>query len=163
MKLPLITGTLLLLLGILSYFVLAPSEPASVLPSEWSQQALPAGDDQSSNGVSSERSDDTHKQDESTEKRRNEMKQAYTALELSRKQLKSQANLIKSKIWGLELPKEQASLVSNGLQQAYFYLKNPPMLGAYFELEEINFEMKNVEVMQVNLDEIEALLEQRKE
>ena len=65
--------------------------------------------------------------DAGVENRRNEMMKAYSQLQQSRQQLKSHANLLKSKIWGLELPTEQARNVSRKMHQAYAYLKNPPM------------------------------------
>lgn len=103
---------------------------------------------------------DTSKQMINTghENRRYDMQATFLKLQQSRKQLKSSANLLKSKIWGLKLPAEQARTVSKKMRQAYAYLKNPPMLGAYFEMDEIHHELRKVEAMQESLNEIEQII-----
>ena len=96
--------------------------------------------------------------DAGIENRRNDMMKAYSQLQQSREKLKSHANLLKSKIWGLELPTEQARSVSRKMHQAYAYLKNPPMLGAYFELDEIRRESRKVKAMRKELMEVEQTI-----
>jgi len=87
-----------------------------------------------------------------------DMKAAYRALEQARRELRSRANLMKSKIWGLELPPEQAREVSRKLRQTYAYLKNPPMLGAFQGADAIENETEKVQSLQRDVDEIETLI-----
>lgn len=86
------------------------------------------------------------------------MQTAFAKLEQSRRQLKSRANLLKSKIWGLELPVEQANTVSKNMRQVYAYLKSPPLLGAYFDVDEIQIEIRKVAAMQAGLNAAEQLI-----
>ena len=90
--------------------------------------------------------------------RKAEMTVGYEKLVQGRNKLKSQANFLKSKIWGQKLPSEQAMLINKRMLKVYDYLKNPPNLGAYFELGEIKNEFKKVELMQQQLQEIERIL-----
>ncbi len=95
------------------------------------------------------------------DKHRNDMQSAYAGLQQSRKQLKSDANWLKSKIWGLKLPSEQARTINNTMRQTYAYLKNPPMLGAYFSVDEINREVRQVESMIAGLGKAEKIISSR--
>ena len=158
MKIPVITVSLFILVLVISYLILAPSGEVENQAGKSLQQShlnegksgfTNNGLDQDENILSTE---------SNNENRRINMQEAYAKLELSRKHLKSRANLLKSKMWGMELPKEQAAFVSNNMRQAYAYLKNPAMLGAYFEEEEIHIELKKITAMHEDLNEIEKIL-----
>jgi hypothetical protein len=155
MKIPLIAASLLLLVLMLSYFVLAPTSDVNTDSISEAKAEKLVENEKTLNGSHS-----TNALDEEAvnENRRIEMQQAYSELEAARKQLKSRANLLKGKIWGKELPKEQATFVSHNMRKAYSYLKNPAMLGAYFEVEEIMVEEKRVGAILNNLDKVEAAL-----
>ncbi len=101
---------------------------------------------------------DAQKQQVSRENRRKEILETFAELQQSRKKLKSYANLLKSKIWGLELPAQQARDVSHKMRRAYAYLKNPTMLGGYIEPGEIRNEIGKVEAMLLDLKEVERLI-----
>jgi len=101
---------------------------------------------------------DAKNDDVNIEKRRIEMQTAFSSLEKSRKELKSRANLLKSKIWGRELPAEKAKMISYKMRQAYAYLKNPPMLGAYYGVNDIQSEHKKVRAMLDELAKVEQLI-----
>lgn len=88
--------------------------------------------------------------------RREQMEAAFSTLQESRRILKSRANLVKSRIWGLELPPDQAKDVSNTMKQAYVYLKNPAMLGAYFEVSAIEREARKVNAMLTELEQLDS-------
>ena len=95
----------------------------------------------------------------SEEDRVGAMQAAFTDLVDLRKQLKSRANLLKSQIWGLKLPPADAKAVTDTMKRSYAYLKNPAMLGAYLELNDIRREIKSVKAM---MDELEMAEKQIK-
>jgi hypothetical protein len=149
MKIPAITVALLSLVTLISYLVLAPSaNEENNIDRQMQQDNLNEQITEDKLTVSAAEH----------ETRRIKMQEAYAKLELSRKQLKSRANLLKSKMWGVELPNEQAAFVSNNMRQTYSYLKNPAMLGAYFDVKEIEIEQKKIASMRDKLDEIEKIL-----
>jgi hypothetical protein len=155
MKIPLIAASLLLLVLMLSYFVLAPTSDVNTESvNKMKVEEITDNEIMLNSPHSTEELD----QETVNENRRKEMQRAYADLEMTRKQLKSRANLLKGKIWARELPKEQAAFVSHNMRKAFAYLKNPAMLGAYFELEEIRVEEKRVSAILNNLDKVEALL-----
>jgi hypothetical protein len=158
MKIPVITVSLLILVLMISYLVLAPSgeveNQAGKSLKQFNQNEGKSGF--TNNGL--DQDENFLITDLNNESRRINMQEAYAKLELSRKHLKSRANLLKSKMWGMELPKKQAAFVSNNMRQAYAYLKNPAMLGAYFEEEEIQIELKQLTAMHEDLNEIEKIL-----
>ena len=90
--------------------------------------------------------------------RHDEMKTKFATLAQGRRELKSQANFLKSKIWGQKLPSEQAMTINKSMRHVYSYLHNPPLLGAYFETDEIKNEIKKVERMQEDLKQIELII-----
>ena len=86
-------------------------------------------------------------ENESDDIRRQQMQDVFSELKNRRQTLKSRANLLKSKIWQLTMPPDQAALVSEKLHQAYAYLKNPAMLGAYHQSAQMQREIKQVDAM----------------
>lgn len=98
----------------------------------------------------------------SEEARRAAMHTAFAGLQDLRSQLKSRANFLKSRIWGLELPAAQAREISDKMKQAYVYLKNPLMLGAYADVSAIDRESRRVLAMLEDLNEVETVIEARK-
>jgi tRNA A37 N6-isopentenylltransferase MiaA len=153
-----VTGTLLFLVLLVIFLVLAPSSNVEKETANLEEQLTSVDRAELSNKTESRQDAELAANEVNSENRRRNMQEAYSKLELSRKQLKSSANLLKAKIWGLKLPGAQAGFVSNKMLQAFAYLKNPEMLGAYFEVEDIQIELKKVKAMQKNLEEIEQLL-----
>lgn len=94
--------------------------------------------------------------------RRLAMQSRFDDLQLQRRSLESKARLLKSKIWNLSLPPEQAKSVSYKMRQAFAYLKNPSMLGAFHEVEDIEREMRKIDAIMTGLSEAEALIGQAK-
>ncbi len=157
MKIHLIIIATLILVSTLVYMVLeheGDREPESEADTVHSSQTVDelmdgTGGMQDTALQTAEVKDDNH---------RKEMQEAYSQLQQSRQQLKSRANLLKSRIWGLELPPEQARSVSKKMRGVYAYLKNPPMLGAYFDVHEIMIDIRKVKAMQAGLQEVEHLI-----
>ena len=105
----------------------------------------------------------TGNQEAAAQGRRAAMESAYSSLEELRKELKSRANLLKSRMWGLEMPPEEAKLITDTMKRSYVYLKNPAMLGAYFEIGDIQREMRRVRAMLDELEEVDSLISKYKE
>ena len=158
MKISLVIAALVIFVVAVRYFVLMPDINRGRVPEQQAAQSSEITKEVAASGIES--TQDTIAQDEEInhDSRRNEMHAVFSVLEQSRKQLKSHANLVKSKTWGLELPAEQAKLVSKKLRRVFAYLKNPPMLGAYFEVGEIQNEVKKVYAMNADLNEVEDLI-----
>lgn len=158
MKIPVITVSLLILVLLISYLILAPSGGVEDQAGNSLEQSNLNEVKVASRETSLIQDESILSTDSNNEKRRIIMQEAYAKLELSRKELKSRANLLKSKMWGKELPKEQAVFVSNNMRQVYAYLKNPAMLGAYFDIEEIQIELRKIMSMYEDLNKIEKIL-----
>lgn len=158
MKISTMIGVLLVLAVVIHYVTFRSDSNAGLKPLSEMSSSRPASEEAAINMAPSAQDSASQIIDNSDQNRRNDMRAAYAKLEQARKLLKSQANLLKSKIWGLQLPAEQANNVSKKMRQVYAYLKNPPMLGAYFELDEIHIEIRKVEAMQEGLNEAEQLI-----
>lgn len=102
--------------------------------------------------------------DENSEaKRREKMINAYSDLAQARRALKSRVNMLKSLSWGINLPSAQAKQISHTMREVFVYLKNPPMLGAYFELAEITRESRKIDSMVADLEKAELVLHSARE
>ncbi len=155
MKISAVIGALVILVAAILYIVSAPPNHMSQEIGEQEKQSNLTEEDVRSSEAVSTADIDADKEAAYDENRRIEMQTAFSVLEKSRKELKSRANLLKSKIWGRELPAERARMISYKMRQAYAYLKNPPMLGAYFEVNEIQSEINKVRDMLEDLTELE--------
>ncbi|NKB36708.1 MAG: hypothetical protein GKR93_05975 [Gammaproteobacteria bacterium] len=94
--------------------------------------------------------------------RRQKMEKAYSELVQARRALKSKANLLKSLSWGIKLPSAEAKQISHSMREVFVYLKNPPMLGAYYDLAEINRELRKIDSMKTGLEGAELILESKR-
>ncbi|MFT5133919.1 MAG: hypothetical protein ACI9SC_002392 [Gammaproteobacteria bacterium] len=158
MKRSLIIATVLVFLFVAIYAILILDKNAEKKKKIEGNQFNQSSDEVSNKDLKS--SDDALAQTKAArdEFRKVQMTAEYEKLVQGRNKLKSRANFLKSKIWGQKLPSEQAMLINKRMLQAYDYLKNPPNLGAYFELGEIKNEFKKVELMQQGFEEIERIL-----
>jgi len=155
MKIPALIGGIVVLVAAVLYIALnAPDNVEQEFAKQMTQSGRSNGDI-TIDDIVSEPGVDASKEEVNSEKRRIEMQMAFSRLEKARKELKSHANLLKSKIWGRELPADQARMISHKMRQAYAYLKNPPMLGAYREVNDIQNESNKVQAMLEDLTEVE--------
>lgn len=90
------------------------------------------------------------------------MKLEYELLEKNRKKLKKSLAKIKHEIWGLKFPSKKAKEINKIMLNSYELLKNPKMLGAFFNVEEIlneqdkiNFSIKSLEFVESAIVEVE--------
>ncbi len=104
-------------------------------------------------------SDESVAEEKSATRRRQKMEHAYSGLEQARRSLKSKANMLKSLSWGINLPSAQAQQISHKMREVFVYLKNPPMLGAYYEVADITREIRKIESMMAGLEKAELDLQ----
>lgn len=92
--------------------------------------------------------------------RRAGMEAEYQKLEAARSDLRRQLSLLKTRLWNLELPAEQANRISEDLRAGYALLKNPPLLGAFHDQQGIEREIKKIEALRDKLADIEKFLDE---
>ncbi|MBI1732842.1 MAG: hypothetical protein HYR49_08760 [Gammaproteobacteria bacterium] len=85
--------------------------------------------------------------------RRTAVSAAYDELQASRKALQQSLGDLKSQLWGRELPAEQARSISRDMMTAQHLLKDPPMLGAFFDVGGVRAEKDKVDAALARLRE----------
>ena len=86
--------------------------------------------------------------------RRARLAAAFAGLQASRKALQYQLGHLKSILWGRELPADQARRISRDMMSAQYRLKNPALLGAFSDANEIFAEQDRVDAARIQLQEI---------
>ena len=79
------------------------------------------------------------------QQRRAAMRAEYEKLEQARNDVRKQLGRIKSVIWKLRVPPEQARAIEKRMYQGHILLKNPPLLGAFSSVDEIGREIGKVD------------------
>ena len=79
------------------------------------------------------------------QQRRAAMRAEYAKLEQARNDVRKQLGRIKSVIWKLRVPPEQARAIEKRMYQGHILLKNPPLLGAFSSVDEIGREISKVD------------------
>lgn len=87
-----------------------------------------------------------------------QMRAEYEVVEARRKELKKQLNRMKHEIWGVKLPQDQAKQVNNALMGGFKYLKYPPKLGAFSNVEGVKAETAKIEFMLNDIEQARALV-----
>lgn len=134
------------------YFVFVPRESAGP------KHTQPVGTAKSA-GAASAAAQAAEKRE--AEKRK-KMEAAYAALQKDRDTLKRQLGLVRTDVWGLKLPWQQADAIEDKLLNGYKLLKHPPMLGAFTSVEEISEERARVQGALDDLAQIEQELKKTK-
>ncbi len=83
----------------------------------------------------------------------------YAILEQGRHNLKRRLARLRHEIWGLKFPTEKAKHINETLLNAHKLLKNPYMLGAFSDVEEIQTEIEKVRFADKSLDQIHTMIE----
>ncbi len=86
------------------------------------------------------------------------MKAEYEILELSRKNLKRHLGKLKHDMWGLKFPSDIAKELSTSVMSASKLLKNPHMLGAFSNVEQIKDEVAKVNFAEKSLEEVDEII-----
>ena len=84
-------------------------------------------------------------QDSSEDKKRiARMRAEYAELEQARDTVRRQLGILRSRVWKLQLPPDQARVITEQMQRGFAVLKNPPLLGAFSSVEDISKEIIRV-------------------
>ena len=86
--------------------------------------------------------------------RRARLAAAFAELQASRKALQQHLGDLKSILWGRELPAEQARRISRDMMSAQYLLKDPALLGAFSDADEVSAEKDRVDAARIQLQEI---------
>lgn len=89
------------------------------------------------------------------QQRRATMRAEYAKLEQARNDVRKQLGRIKSVIWKLRVPPEQARAIEKRMYQGHILLKNPPLLGAFSSVDEIGREISKVDRVYGDLKNLE--------
>jgi hypothetical protein len=92
------------------------------------------------------------------ETRRLAMQVAYADLEKDRLLLNRQLGALNAKLWGRRLPAARAQSVQTDMMAAKSLLTNPPLLGAFLDVEGIRHERERVRVSLARLETIDSEL-----
>lgn len=86
--------------------------------------------------------------------RRGQTAAAFLELQASRKALQRQLGDLQSRLWGRELPAQQARSISRDMLSGQYLLKNPALLGAFSDADGVYAEKDRVDAARVRLQEI---------
>ncbi|MBL1142329.1 MAG: hypothetical protein HND53_09895 [Proteobacteria bacterium] len=82
----------------------------------------------------------------------------FEILEQARKNLKRHIARLKHEMWGLKFPPDIAKKLSKTVLSANKLLKNPHMLGAFSNVQQIKDELAKVEFAEKSLEEIDEIV-----
>lgn len=88
---------------------------------------------------------------------------AYAELKKDRDRLNRQLGLVRTDVWGLKLPRQQADSIEDKLLNGYKLLKHPPLLGAFSNVEQISEERAKVQGALDDMAQIEQELKKNKQ
>ena len=144
--------SLVLIAGTAGYLFLSPDRPAmreqgqpNIIPP---QEAKPVVKQVREHDVSED------------QKRRAAMRSEYAELEKARDRVRRQLGKLKSRLWKLQLPPDRARAITEQMQKGYAILKNPPMLGAFFGVDDISRELEKVKRISERLQTLETAIQE---
>ncbi len=89
------------------------------------------------------------------------MRAEYARLESARDEVRLRLGRIKARLWKLRLPAAQARAMETQLRQGHALLHNPPMLGAFYDADDIRREITRVTAVGAELEQLEAAVEEQ--
>ena len=93
-------------------------------------------------------------------KRRARMRAEYAELELARDSVRRQLGKLRTRVWKLQLPPDQARVITKQMQRGYFVLKNPPMRGAFSSVGDISKETTRIKAIGNKLTTLEITIQE---
>lgn len=90
------------------------------------------------------------------EKRLAALRAEYAELEQARGALRQQLGKLKARLWKARLPAAQARALTKQMRAGHALLKNPPLLGAFRNVEAVRRETAKVNSVAGKLRELEA-------
>lgn len=88
------------------------------------------------------------------------MRAAYAELEQARNTVRRQLGRLNARTWKLEVSPDEARAISEQMQQGHALLKNPPMLGAFADADDIRQELAKVTRVAGKLKDLETTVEE---
>jgi len=82
------------------------------------------------------------------------MHDTYQVLQQERSKLSDQLSNLRAQLFDLKLPAKQAEEYNKKMMKAYMLINNPPMLGAFNNVNDIHDEIDRVKAAQEDLDEV---------
>ncbi len=132
------------------YFVWVPRQSAGPRQTQTAKAAA-------ARAAASERAAQVAAQRRADEKQKR-IEAAYAELKEDRDKLNRKLGLVRTDVWGLKLPRQQADAIEDKLLNGYKLLKHPPLLGAFSSVEEISEERAKVQGALDDLAQIEQEL-----
>lgn len=83
------------------------------------------------------------------------MREQYDILVQARRDLQQQINDIKARLFDVKLPAPEADKLNKEMMSAYVLLRNPPMLGAFSDVEDIRDELARVRAAQEDMKAVQ--------
>ena len=103
----------------------------------------------------------TPEQDLSADKKRiARMRAEYAELEQARDTVRRQLGKLRTRLWKLQLPPEQARVITEQMQRGYAVLKNPPLLGAFSSVGDISKETTRIKAIGNKLTTLEITVQE---
>ncbi len=87
----------------------------------------------------------------------------YKVLEKARKDLKRQLSRLKHEMWGLKFPVEEAKEINEIMLNAHKLIKNPNMLGAFYDVKGIQDEVDKIVFANKALEDVKAMIDENKQ
>ena len=88
------------------------------------------------------------------------MRAEYARLEQARDTVRLQLGRLKARTWKLQVAPDQARTIQDQMRQGYAMLKNPPMLGAFSNADEIRRELAKVTRIAEKLGALETTVQE---
>ena len=96
------------------------------------------------------------------ESRVERMRAEYALLEEAREGLRDRINELKARLYGVKLPAERANELNHDMMEAFVLLKNPPMLGAFRDVDGIREEIGKIEQANKRLGKVDSAIDEIK-
>ena len=90
------------------------------------------------------------------------MQVSYAELKEARKTTSMRLSRLSSRLRRSEFPSEQAKTISQDMRSANYRLKNPKLLGAFSDVDEIDSELEQLSIITIKLDKIKNLLDEKR-
>jgi hypothetical protein len=90
------------------------------------------------------------------------MREEYAVLEQEREALQKQLDDIRASLFDVKLPAKKAKELNDQMMTAYLLVRNPPMLGAFNNVQDISHEIDKVKAAQNDMVEVARKVEELK-
>jgi len=91
------------------------------------------------------------------------MRAEYDVLVEERRKLQNQINEVRARLFDVKLPAQEAEKLNKEMMRAYVLLRNPPMLGAFRDVNGIDDELAKVRAAQEDVTEVGKRVEEVKD